>query len=296
MNKHYRIENDNLIIAVNQIGAELSSIRSKINNREYLWQGDKKPFWNEQSPILFPNIGSLKNDRYLFNGKSYHLNKHGFIRGNADIKLANSEKDSLSFSLCSSEQTLKQYPFYFQFIATFQLKENFITTTYHVLNTGNQILYFSVGGHPGFNCSLINSNDSFDNCFITFQENEKANTSLISSEGLILNQKKLILDGDNKLMLTKNIFDNDALVFENLKSHSLTIHNKKEGKLVSVSFNEYPFLGIWSQFNAPFICIEPWLGIPDLIDSNQQLSDKSGITALEKSEEYKISFTIEIHQ
>ena len=75
---HY-IENEQLKIGVKEQGCELTSIFSKKDNTERLWQGDKS-IWNGQSPILFPVIGRLLDDKYILDGKEYEMPKHGFAR------------------------------------------------------------------------------------------------------------------------------------------------------------------------------------------------------------------------
>jgi len=43
------------------------------------------------------------------------------------------------------------------------------------------------------------------------------------------------------------------------------------------NFLGFPYLGLWAAKNADFICIEPWCGLADGVDTNQQLKDKEGI-------------------
>ena len=75
---HY-IENEYLKIGVKEFGCELTSVYSKENNCEYLWQGDPA-YWSGQSPILFPIVGRLIDDKYSLDGKEYEMPKHGFAR------------------------------------------------------------------------------------------------------------------------------------------------------------------------------------------------------------------------
>ena len=62
MQKFY-LENLKLKITINQRGAELSSIFSKENGTEYLWNADEK-YWKRSAPVLFPIVGSLKDGKY----------------------------------------------------------------------------------------------------------------------------------------------------------------------------------------------------------------------------------------
>ncbi len=44
----YVIENSDLRAEIDSLGAEIKSVRSKKDNREYMWHGDKK-FWGDVS-------------------------------------------------------------------------------------------------------------------------------------------------------------------------------------------------------------------------------------------------------
>ena len=58
----YKAENDFFTLSVNEIGAELNSLKSKKTGIEYIWCGDES-VWYGQSPILFPIIGRLLYDK-----------------------------------------------------------------------------------------------------------------------------------------------------------------------------------------------------------------------------------------
>lgn len=73
------IENDFLKVGVKLFGAELTSVVAKYTNTEYMYQPDGI-HWNKQSPILFPNIGAVKENSFIYKGKKYPARKHGFAR------------------------------------------------------------------------------------------------------------------------------------------------------------------------------------------------------------------------
>ena len=88
----HRLENELLSVGIKSIGAELCSIINRLSNTEHIWQGDAA-FWGSHAPILFPIIGALKDNTYFFEGKEYHLPKHGFFRNNEEVVLKKEEKD-----------------------------------------------------------------------------------------------------------------------------------------------------------------------------------------------------------
>ena len=107
----YKIENQFLTCEIKSMGAELHSLKSKENGKEYIWYG-REEIWYGQAPILFPVIGQLNSDRYFYGGKEYSLPKHGFAR-KLEFKVKECSGNKAVFSLESSAETLEKYPFEF---------------------------------------------------------------------------------------------------------------------------------------------------------------------------------------
>ena len=149
---YYTIENDYLTVQINDAGAELHSIVNKENGVEYLWQGNPD-IWYGQSPVLFPFIGRLLDDKYRYNGKEYTMQKHGFARKRTfeSVSCAGSEA---VFVLRSDDTTRPSYPFEFELYVKFTLKGKTLQATHTVVNKTDGEMYLSLGGHPGFNCAI----------------------------------------------------------------------------------------------------------------------------------------------
>lgn len=290
----YQLSNKNIQIKIKKTGAELSSILSLKNNKEYLWRGDAK-FWGGQAPILFPFVGRLKEDTFIENEKTYHQKQHGFFRRSDAIKLIEKTDSKLTFSIKHSKETLKVYPYEFEFKTSYELIENKIKIEHTVINLGDKPMYFSIGEHPAFNCSLIDSNESYENCTIEFEHPETDVTWNISQDGLLDGTTREFLNQTKILHLDKNTFSKDALVFKKLTSKKVTLGNKVEGPLITVEFADFPFLGIWSKPNAPFVCIEPWQGYADAVNCSQIIEEKEAIRSLEAGKEHNVTYSIEIH-
>lgn len=288
----HSIQNEYLQIKIKETGAELSSIVAK--GREYLWQGHAD-YWTGQAPVLFPFVGRLKDDFYLFEGKKYSLPQHGFFRRSNEIKLIEKSDTKLTFSLKHSEITLKNYPFEFEFQTSYELIENKIKIEHTVINLGAKTLYFSLGEHPAFNCSLLDSDTKHDECYLEFEKEESAAISLLAKGGYISNKTEECLKNTNVLDLPKSVFDKDALVFKTLKSKKVSLVNESEGKLVTLNYYDFPNLGIWAKPMAPYVCIEPWLGYADSINSNNKLEEKEGIISLDAKDNFNCSYSIEVH-
>ena len=273
----YTIQNDYLSVEVQAKGAELMSLYNKKEQLEYMWSGDPA-FWGKHSPVLFPIIGELKNNTYYYNNKAYRLSRHGFAR-DMEFTVVEQTTSSVGFSLLSNADTLQKFPFEFGFDIEYLLQQDWLTVTYKVKNTGNGDMYFSVGGHPAFKVPLVEGTD-YNDYYLEFNEPEIAGRWPISAEGLIKTDAEPFLLHTNKLPLRKELFYRDALVFKNLRSDTVRLRSSKHDEGIEFNFSGFPYLGIWAAKDANFVCIEPWCGIADPVNSSQQLTEKEGINRL----------------
>jgi galactose mutarotase-like enzyme len=286
------IENEYLKIEVNAKGAELTRIFSKQSSLEFLWKGDPA-FWAKHSPILFPIVGTLKNDRYYFENKAYTLTRHGFARDMA-FELTSQDNNSLTFRLASDAGTQANYPFEFLLEVKYAIEGNKLTVHYQVTNTGNREMYFSIGGHPAFSVPMDNQS-AFEDYFIEFAEKETAGRWPISHEGLIEALPLPLLNDTSVLPFTRELFSRDALVFKYLQSTSLKLRSHTSSHGLEFHFEGFPFLGLWSGKNGDFVCIEPWCGIADSVASHQQLVEKEGITMTSPGQLFNRQWSVEIY-
>ncbi|TVZ25213.1 galactose mutarotase-like enzyme [Gillisia sp. Hel_I_86] len=288
----HRVENELLSIGIKSIGAELCSIVNKLNGKEYIWQGDPA-YWESHAPNLFPIIGALKNDTYIFEGSSYHMPKHGFFRNNEDVILKSKAQDRLTFSLKYAEDTLKNYPFKFELEISFILNERTLEVKHEVFNLDTKEIYFSIGGHPAFNAPLF-PGETYEDYYLEFDQKMELNTCVLSNEGLISNISEAVLKNDDKINLRKDLFDNDALIFQDIPSKKVSLNSNHSGRILSLSYSDFNNLGIWAKPNAPYVCIEPWLGIADIEGTDQNFKTKKGINKLMPTHSFCATYMIEI--
>ncbi|MDE3144164.1 MAG: aldose 1-epimerase family protein [Bacteroidota bacterium] len=290
--KNFTISNSFLNVVIASKGAELQNIFNKQTSLEYLWNGDEK-FWAKRSPVLFPIVGGLKNNTYFYNNQSYQIKtRHGFAR-DSEFEVVEQNADSIKFSLRSTEETKKNYPFGFEFQIFYQLIENKVSVTYFIKNTDKKNILFSVGAHPAFKVPLVDGT-AFSDYYLLFNETENAGKYPLSKDGLIEKESIPFLINTNKLGLTKELFYNDALVFKQLASNSISIVSDKTAHGLKVVFDDFPYMGIWNAKDADFVCIEPWCGIADTVDTTQQLAEKEGINVLPAGENFKRTWTVEV--
>jgi galactose mutarotase-like enzyme len=268
------LDNGTLKVEIATRGAELQSLVNKGSGIEYLWNGDPA-YWPKRSPVLFPIIGTLKNNSYFYQGKLYQLSRHGFAR-DLEFEVETQSSKAVTFLLRSNADTKKNYPFDFEFRIRYQISGDELSTEYQVINTGSGFMLFSVGGHPAFRLPLT-SNTQFSDYFLRFEETENLSRWPISPEGLILPRPVPVLENSNRINLKKSLFYQDALVFKYPASSEISLLCSKSKHGLVFECGEFPFLGIWSAKDADFICLEPWCGIADAITSNQQLEEKEGI-------------------
>ena len=275
------LSNTKISASINTIGAEL--IQLEKDNKNYIWTIDEA-FWNKTSPILFPIVGRLKNDSYSINGKAYELPRHGFAR-NFEFEVAHQTGSSAVFILTENAETLKNYPFQFELRLKYELIENSLKINYYILNKSQEIMPFSIGAHPAFAIDGLFSDYTLDfnqsENFISYElEKEQFNNSF-----------KKIPSENGKINFDYALFEKDALVFKHLKSNTLTLLRKNQ-PYISVEFKGFPYLGIWTKPNAPFLCIEPWCGLADNANHNGNIFEKEGIQLLDKNANFQREINI----
>ena len=290
----HTIKNKFLQVSVKETGAELCSIKSVNSGKEYVWQANPE-VWSSHAPNLFPVIGCLKDGGFLYNGQEYKCPKHGFVRNNKNVKLVERTENSLTFRLLYSEDSLKIYPFKFEFNIKYSLEENKLNVEHMIVNKGDNKMLFSLGGHPGFNCP-INVNESYSDYFLEFQEAETAETWPVQKNGLIGKETVPVFDEPKIINLHPHLFDEDALIFKNLNSKKVSLKSRKSKQVLSMIFNDFPYLGIWAKPMADYVCIEPWIGIADSVDTDRNFETKEGLVLLGSKQNATAIYTILIEE
>ncbi|MAB49822.1 MAG: aldose epimerase [Flavobacteriaceae bacterium] len=289
------LENDLLKIEIKSKGAELCSIRSIKNNTEFVWEANPD-IWGSHAPNLFPIIGAMKDDSYMYNGKKYNMPKHGFARHNKDFEVISNSNFEVTFQLKSNNELRAIYPFEFEFLMTYELKDNELLIHHTIKNTDSKTMYFSLGGHPAFACPLF-KDESYTDYFLEFEKQETSRSYLLNmATGLVSDKTKPVFDSPNTINLHGDLFNEDALIFKDLKSRQVALKHNQKGEILNVKFEGFPFLGIWAKPNAPYVCIEPWIGIADSESTNQQIKDKEGIVTLEPKKSFKATYSITLNR
>ena len=277
------IQNQAIKAVIKTKGAELSSLQKEDKN--YIWEINSE-FWNKTSPILFPIVGALKNGEYFYDGNAYKLSRHGFAR-DFEFEVIENSENTVVFSLKSNEETLKVYPFHFELQLSYILEGNKLVVKYEIINRSSEKMYYSIGAHPAFNI------DGNFEVFSLIFDDEKDLDSYKLELDLFSGKTEILKLNGNVLPLHYELFEEDALVFKNFATKSLTLAKNNES-VMKVSFPDFPYLGIWTKKDAPFICIEPWLGIADNANTSGKIEEKEGIQILENNSKKQIAWSVEL--
>lgn len=286
-----RITSNKFSATFTTLGAQMTSLRANADQHEYLWQGNPD-FWGRQAPVLFPFVGRLKDDQYEFEGKMYHQTQHGFAR-DMEFQLVQQNDNRVTFILESNEDTKQNYPFDFELQITYAIDDQGLTVEYVVTNLGKTEMLYSIGAHPGFNVPFVDG-EAFE------QTKVAVNPNFVYRQIPLIGpyhdmSKERALDMTKSLSVDRKTFKNDAIIFDLQGAPvDVSLISKNGDHGITVRLSDTPYVGVWSPYpkNAPFMCIEPWWGIADSVDSDQQLTHKTGIRRLaaqtDKSMGYKI--------
>ncbi|MFD1317640.1 aldose 1-epimerase family protein [Loigolactobacillus zhaoyuanensis] len=288
------IKNQFLQANFTEKGAELTNLISLDSGNEYIWQADPQ-VWGRHAPILFPFVGRLKNDEYHYQGKTYHMGQHGFAR-DRDFTVVDHGATSISFELTDDEQSRQIYPFAFVLTVTYQLVDNDLEVSYFVHNPADSDLYFSIGGHPGFKIPLTDDT-AFEDYYISYEpKKSRVQIPLVGPFNDAAHKTLAATDADHDL--SHELFQDDALIYELHQPNTFTLKNDHNQHSISVTVPNAPYTGIWSPYpgTGDLVCIEPWWGIADSLETSGELTEKMGINQLAAGADFTGSFTITAHQ
>ena len=288
----YTLKNDLLTVQVSDIGAEIHSVRGA--DCEYIWVGDPA-YWSSHAPLLFPVCGRFFEGRYTYRGKTYEIPCHGFIR-KAPLTLVCVDGNSICFQAEATEETKKIYPFDFALKIWHVLEGASVTTRFEIENTGDAVLPATVGGHPGFNVPFGDEGE-FADYYLEFGKSCTPNQIEISSRGLFTGKKYAYpLKEGNILPLSHKLFEIDGIFLSRMDS-TVTLKSNKSDRAVTLEYPDMPYLGIWhpSACEAPFVCIEPWCGLPGYDGEMEDISARHDMFHILPGKTQTVQFKVTFH-
>ena len=290
----YIIKNHFLRAKVSSLGAELVSLYDFSNSRELIWQGNAD-VWPCQAPVLFPLVGRLKTEEFTYEGKRYGIGIHGFARF-MEFSLSEQTGDAVSFTLVSSAQTRKQYPFDFEFTVRYSLDGSRLLKEHIVTNTSEGEMYYEVGGHEGYRLPLT-AGEKMSDFYLVFPNKNALFPYVNNSDKMLLNQKHTVDLEGGRLFLHMDVFANDALILDDEAGKVVELHGPKTGRILTVYFPDFKYLGVWTKylpFDTNYVCIEPWSSLPDFLHLGHELTEKIGIRRLAPRQSEILSYSVSV--
>jgi len=286
----HTIQNQYFTVTASEMGAELQSILAA-DGTEYLWQGDPA-FWSGRSPVLFPFVGRLNGKKYYLDGQEYETKIHGFA-SECTFTLEKKTETEMVFLLEDNEATYKQFPRHFAFRVIYALDGKELTMAFQIENRDSRILYYGVGGHPGFRVPLV-PGKAFEDYRLRFSEKGTPDQFLLSPAYFLSGETApYVLENNDSIPLRHSLFDGDAIVLKNT-SQQIVLETDGDPHKVTVSYPQMPYLGMWHAVKkpAPYVCIEPWGTLPPVQDEVTHLEQRKDFFRLAPGEVHNNIMTI----
>ena len=281
----YIIKNDRLKVTVDSFGAALVSIDT-IGGDAFMYDGNPK-YWSGRDLNLFPYIGRLYNEKYLYKGAEYQLGIHGFA-WQSDFNVDKAAEDCVSFCLSYNEETLKCYPFKFNFWVSYKLTGNRVAINYRVENLDDKEMIFGVGGHPAFRVPL-DDRYRFEDYYLEFSQ-ETIPTRIGMSDDCYVTGRdsNFQLQNNKQISLRHELFDDDAVILKNMP-RSISLKSNRSKKAIRVEYPKMSCLGIWHmpKTDAPYICIEPWTSLSGREGLIEDIECQSDLIHLDAKNSYE---------
>lgn len=283
----YVLKNSELAVTLSSLGAEVVSV--KRGECEYIWQGNAE-FWTGRAPVMFPICGRLYGGRYTCEGKEYEMNIHGFARHSEFC--AEQCADSVTFTLTSNDKTRAEYPFDFELCITYTLCGNRLSVAAEIRNTGDRLLPATYGAHPGFNVPL--DVGCFEDYYVEFSEPCTPNVLVHSDTCFNTGIKTpMTLENGRIIRLAHSLFAIDSIFMDRV-APEITLRSDASERYVTLRYDDLCYLGLWHKprSEAPYICIEPWCGLPSFDGRVDDIYKKSDMFHIPVGEARKINHSI----
>lgn len=258
-------------------GGEMASLIYK--DMDILYKGDG-PYWSGKNPTLFPFISSPNEKKYIYEGVTYPCKNHGLIRYSTLETIVDDGKQ-VTMRLLANEETLKEYPFNFEYKITYRLDNTKVLINYEITNKDDKTMPFTFGLHPGFivrDFSMMELIFEDDDTATLFNQKDRS-TSVVK-----LNRYTNFL---------QDLANLDTVIFENLKSDYVTL--KMPEYSIKLEMSKFKYLALWTADpKANYICIEPWLSINNIKPSNNPFNPNFELEYLKLGEKFNIDYSFEI--
>ena len=289
----HTVGNEYMTVSAAEKGAVLHSILGA-DGTEYLWQGDPQ-YWADRALNIFPYVARLTEGSYYMDGQLHSMAIHG-LAPYAQFRVVSNDGRTMVLEMTDTAETREQYPRRFAFRVIYALKGRVLETVYEVENRDDRIMYFGLGGHPGFNVPMIPGKE-FSDYRLRFGQACSPRLICFNEACFVTGEEKPYpLTGGDTIALHHNMFDDDAIVLTNM-ARQITLETDGDSHRVTVTFPQMGYLGLWHwpRTDAPYICIEPWCSLPSRAGEIAVFEKQRDLIALEPGQTYRNTWTIEIN-
>ena len=293
------LSNDGFQACISSNGAQLLSFKNLSTGVEHIWNGNPQ-VWKFRAPILFPIVSRLKDGYYLWKEQEYPLTNHGFAR-DLEHTLVESSATRVLWRLTDCEYTRKLFPWPFVLETEYRLEGSTLVFCTTVTNSGQEELNFSIGSHTGLVYPW--SGSTKDDFALRFEQDEVPDFVQVSSDGFPVGSWQAKENGQKKRFVPQTIpyphircgqiklqdgFFASGHILTNFTSRWVALENTATGEGVKVNTAGYPYLVLWQSPSAdhPFVCIEPWYGLPDWDGTSHQWEEKPGLVSLQPGKSF----------
>jgi galactose mutarotase-like enzyme len=221
------------------------------------------------------------------------MNKHGFAR-NSEFTVYKVTDSSVTLVLKDSAFTKEFYPYSFSFYVTHTLLKNGFTTNYRIVNQSDSKIHFNIGGHVGVRCPIL-PEEEFQDYEIAFDKPLTLSAYFTSDDNPIeKGQLSSLMKNTDTLSLSYDLFKKGAVIIDQIGSHNLQLRHRQNHRGVSFEYDGFPVLALWTfgKKKAPYLCLEPWHGLPAMDGDSEIFMNKSYIISLKPEESKQLQYTL----
>ena len=215
------------------------------------------------------------------------MKRHGFVR-TLLFEVEKASDSAVTFLLRSNDETKEQYPFDFELRVSYALEGKSLKINYNVKNCSDGKMYFSIGSHEGYYCP-----EGIEEYDVLLPAKETLDATKVDGP-ILSHDTERIIENDDKIALKNEYFTIDALVFKDIKARSVVLKHRNSERALKLSFEGCDYFLIWTKVGAPYVCLEPWCGVSDSVDTDKKLETKEGIRTLAEGDSFEKTHTIEI--
>ncbi|MGJ3846032.1 aldose 1-epimerase family protein [Levilactobacillus brevis] len=288
------IQNDRFTATINEVGAELTHLVDQASHRDLIWNND---LWPKHAPVLFPAIGRSNEDSYLIDGQRYEMPQHGFVSGET-FMIVDQTPTAVTLSLTANAATRVYYPFDFELQVTFTLVATGLNLTFSVQNHGQQDLSYSLGSHPAFNVPF-EAGEAFTDYELVLDPapTDLQQFEIVKTPNPYRSGKESPVTTDKGVIkLNYPMFDAGLIILKAPNLAHLTLQSTKSKHSISLNLDDFDYVTLWTKegAQAPFLCLEPFNGLPDVAGDLRELATKEGNHHVAVGQSETMAYTITV--